>query len=261
MGETVDDGLVQRLIPVILAPAGTGKDIPNKDVEDRYARLIEKLLSLKPETQRLSQYDSERTLPMKFADEAKVIRERLAQEHLDLERALEFNSPKLSSHFGKYDGIFARLCVVWHCIENCAGLHPPREISGQTAQRVADFMERFIRPSAIAFYVGMLRYSDGHDELQSIASYIVANGLQLVVPRDVSKVSSNLKSYDADDIRRLFERLENFGWLEQAPPKPKSNKPSWRVNPAVHVLYAERGQQEAERREKAKKALMNALKQ
>lgn len=260
MGETVDDGLVQRLLPVILAPAGTGKDIPNRDVEEQYSRLIERLLAMKPETKTLSQYESERAIPMKFAPEAKVIRERLAEEHLDLERALEFNSPKLASHFGKYDGIFARLCVVWHCIEHSSGLHPAREISGATAQKVADFMEQFIRPSAIAFYVGMLRYSDGHDELQTIASFIVANKLEMVVPRDVSKASPTLKSYDADDIRRLFERLENFGWLEQAPPKPKSNKPCWIVNPAVHALYAERGQQEAERRERARKALLSTLK-
>ena len=261
MAETVDDGLIQRLIPIILAPANTGKDIPSFEIEQKYARLIEHLLTMKPEREAVSKYDMDapRKRALRFSPEAKAVREQLEREHLDLVRALEFNSPKLASHFGKYDAIFARLCVIWHCVNNLQGIHPPREIAASTAEKVAKFMTDFIRPSAIAFYVGMLRFSDGHDELQTIASFIVARGFTEVVPRDVSKASQTLKSYDADEIRRLFERLENFGWLEPAPSRPKSSKPCWRVNPAVHRLYAERGRQEADRRERSQKALQSAL--
>ena len=27
----------------------------------------------------------------------------------------------VAAHIGKYNGLFARLCVVWHCVENVGG--------------------------------------------------------------------------------------------------------------------------------------------
>ncbi|QGN54627.1 hypothetical protein [Novosphingobium sp. Gsoil 351] len=85
-----------------------------------------------------------------------IVRERLEVEHLALVEALETVSPKLAAHYGKFDGLFARLCLLWLCIDNADAIHPPAEISLPTAERVAKFMETFIRPSAVAFYAGML---------------------------------------------------------------------------------------------------------
>ena len=52
-----------------------------------------------------------------FDDGAQAIRRALEQKHLEL-MALETINRKLAAHIGKYDGMFARLCVIWHCIEH-----------------------------------------------------------------------------------------------------------------------------------------------
>ena len=46
MADAVDDGLIQRLIPVILPPAGVGEDIPNKDAFQNYGALVYRLTKL-----------------------------------------------------------------------------------------------------------------------------------------------------------------------------------------------------------------------
>jgi hypothetical protein len=54
---------------------------------------------------------------MTFDDGAQKIRKELEKKHLGLVK-LEGINRKLTSHLGKYNGIFARLCVVWHCVEH-----------------------------------------------------------------------------------------------------------------------------------------------
>ena len=54
---------------------------------------------------------------LRFDDGAQAYRDELEAKHLSLQ-ACETVDPKLASHFGKYDGAFARLCVVFHCVEN-----------------------------------------------------------------------------------------------------------------------------------------------
>lgn len=259
--ETVDDGLIQRLLPVILAPATVGHDLPDDGIVSRYDKLVLDLVELRapawPGIPTLEQ--RERSRPLVLSDDARAVRERLEQEHHGLITALENTSPKLAAHFGKYDGLFGRLCVVWHCIEHSEAEVVPVEVTGQTAQSVAGFMERFIRPSAIAFYAGMLGLSDGYDTLISLASYIVAEKVDEVNARVVQRSTHTLRSFTADEARQLCEKLESFGWLVSMDPPSRSNTPRWRVVPAVHEMFAEKGRQEAERRKTAQEALRAAI--
>jgi hypothetical protein len=259
--ESVDDGLIQRLLPVILAPASQGKDVPAGGAVDDYDRLVERLILMRPPAHGgiPALGETERPTPLRFSDTAREIREGLEAEHLDLVRALEGTSGKLAAHFGKYDGIFARLCVLWHCIDHSDQLMPPVEISGDTAGRVASFMDKFTKPSAIAFYAGMLGLSDGHEQLVALASYIVSEGLQEVNARAVQRSTRSLRSFSSDEARQLCERLEGFGWLDPIDPPSRSSTPRWRVIPAVHEIFAEKGRQDAERRQSAREALRSAL--
>ena len=98
---------------------------------------------------------------LRFDDGALVIRKELEKKHLDLQQCETINR-KLASHIGKYNGIFARLCVVWHCVEHAKGALPAT-ISEATAQRVKGFLHGFLLPHALAFYVGVLGLSNDHD--------------------------------------------------------------------------------------------------
>jgi hypothetical protein len=256
--DSVDDGLVQRLLPVILKPSAIGRDLPPDGVVREYSDLIGSLNQLRPPM--TGNYIGEcQSAPLHFSAGAKVIRDRLEQEHLDLVTALEFVSPKLASHFGKYDGIFARLCLLWHCIESAGDGVPPDEVGERTTARVAQFMEQFLRPSAIAFYAGMLGMSAGHEDLLALAAWIVAKRLNEVKAREAQASTQSLRALTSDQVRQLCEKLEAFGWLERIEPGPKSNTPRWLVNPKVHYLFEERARQEQERRDRAREALRSAL--
>ncbi|MXO75335.1 DUF3987 domain-containing protein [Altererythrobacter aerius] len=258
-GDTHDDGLVQRLLPVILRPGKVGRDVPADATLTDYERLIERLEVMRPPVRSGPIGYGDTPSPLKLSDAARSVRERLEQEHLDLVRALECVSPKLAAHFGKYDGLFARLCVLWHCVDNAEQLHPPAEVSGDTANCVAAFMEQFLRPSAIAFYAGILGLSAGHEQLVDLASWIVGTGVQEVKARDVQSSSQSFRHVTADEVRTLCEKLEAFGWGEWAEPAPKSNKPRFLVNPLVHERFADRGKEEIERRAAAREIIRSTL--
>lgn len=246
--ESVDDGLLQRMLPVILRPSTVGMDIAQDHTGDTYNQLVADLYSLRNQGQVL----------LHFSDGARAIRDRLEREHLELSMALEAVSPKLSAHYGKYDGIFARLCLIWHCIES-AYRELPREVSEDTAARVADFMVEFIRPSAIAFYAGVLGMSAGHEDIVALASIVVAKGMGEVSARDVQRAGQTLRHITAEQFRLIAEKMEAFGWLERGEPKPKSNTPRWIVNPRVHGMFEDRAELEMARREAAREALHSAL--
>jgi hypothetical protein len=254
-GDSVDDGLIQRFLPVVLRPATMGRDVPSGDAVGAYERLVERLVKLSPP--KVGNLDGGRAIL--FSAEAREVRERLEAEHVSLVMALEGVSPKLASHFGKLDGIFARLCLLWHCVEHADGA-VPLEVSADVAERVARFMAEFLRPNAIAFYAGLLGMSAGHEDLMALAAFIVSEASAEISARDVQRSTRALRHVTADDARRLCEKLEAFGWLERLEPPTKSSTPRWRVMPEVHTLFAERGRLEAERRAAARAAIAEALK-
>jgi hypothetical protein len=256
--DCVDDGLLQRLLQVMLRPSSVGQDVPNADVVREYEELVGKLHLMLPVKQP-AYGGGEKIVPVQFDSGARAIREQLEREHLGLVEALETVSPKLASHFGKYDGIFARLCLLWHCIENADSVMPPAAICEDTAQRVDRFMAEFIRPRAIAFYAGLLGMSAGHEDLVALASWIVAKGLGEVKTRDAQSSTQSFRSMTAEQFRLLCEKLEAFGWLSRGEPPRNSTVTRWIVNPRVHVLYCERGRLEEERRKAAREALGYAL--
>jgi hypothetical protein len=239
--EAQDDGLLQRLFPIVVRPATAGRDEPAPPVAREYADLVGQL----------RRYP---VLPFVFDDGAQAIRRDLEAKHLEL-MTLEGINPKLAAHIGKYDGLFARLCVLWHCVEHPLGLQVPTAIPEATARRVADFLHGFLLRHAFAFYAGTLGLTDDHDRLAELAGHILTHGLEVVTSRDVQRGVHNMRKLDGREVLRLFEQLEAFGWVERTPGKRPSDPPWWRVNPVVHQRFADRAQAEAVRRQKARAAL------
>jgi hypothetical protein len=247
-GDSVDDGLLQRLFPITLRTATMGRDEPMPPVNAAYRTLIEDLRNLTPPGfmgQGVLQFDNG----------AQAVRYDLEARHLDLQ-SLETINRKLASHIGKYDGLFARLCVVWHCIEH-AGQDLPVAVSEATAQRVADFLHRFLLAHAIAFYSGVLGLSDDHDRLTAIAGYILAHKLERMTNRDVQRGDRTMRGLKDQEIRPLLEQLAALGWLDRIDPPRPSSPPHWQVNPAVHGKFRDRAAREKERRGKARDTIQD----
>ena len=161
---------------------------------------------------------------------------------------LEGLNRKLTSHFGKYNGLFARLCLVWHCIEHAGASVLPVVVTETTARRVADFLHGFLLKHAVAFYVGVLGLSNDHDRLANVADYILAHKLKRVTNRDVQRGDRSMRRLEDFETRAIFEQLEALGWVMRAPGPRRTDPPHWVVNPVVHQRFAERAIEAASRR-------------
>jgi hypothetical protein len=247
MEGAVDDGLVQRVIPILLRPATARQDAPTAEIVTRYAALVRQLRTMTPP------FDH-----MVFDDEALAVRQELEAKHLNLMTCVDVNR-KLAAHIGKYDGIFARLCLLWHCIAHCTERRPQDEphpvITAAIATKVAHFLHGFLLPHARAFYFNVFGVSDDHPRLTAIAGYILAHKLEVVTNRDVQRGDRAMRRIDRQDIASLFHQLHALGWVHAIPNLPTRDTTRWLVNPEVHRLFAARAAQEAARRAQARELM------
>jgi len=245
--ESVDDGLLQRLLPVILRPAVQSRDEEQSGVFSEYSALITRLHHLdNPFFGGSPGLDFNATGHLRFDDGAQKYRDELERKHLDL-LSIERVNRKLAAHIGKYESIFARLCVIWHCVESEPG-KMPRAISERTVRRVGAFLHGFLLPHALAFYTNVLGLSNDHDRLTNVAGYILAHKKERLTNRDIQQGDRAMRGLDRQAIDSIFDQLDALGWVSRvAGPYPKS-PPHWVVNPTVHVKFAERSRAEAERR-------------
>ena len=245
--EAADDGLLQRLFPVILKPATMGRDEPMPDVVMQYAQLVEGLHGLTGP--RVAAGDISPLL--RFSDEAQEVRRRMEERHLSL-MAVEGVNRKLAAHIGKLDGLFARLCIVWHAIEHVGEPALPKEIDASTATRVSGFLSDFLLRHAFAFYAGTLGLSDDHERIKAVDGYILAHRMQVMTNRDVQRGDRTMRGIERNAISRIFEQLEALGWVESEPGRRATDPPRWTVNPAVHRRFATRAERERMRRDEAR---------
>jgi Protein of unknown function (DUF3987) len=246
----LDDGLLQRCCPVILTQAAVGVDAPMDPVNDRYGNLVEALYETLPPMP-LNNFLTEQIL--RFDAGAQAIRNALEKKHVDLQQC-EAVSKKLSSHIGKFDGVFARLCIVWHCVEH-AGRPLPMIITEETARRVAAFMHGFMLDHAVAFYSGTLKLSDQHDSLTSLAGFVLAHEKTEVTNRDVQQSIRAMRGLEDTDVRRIFEQLEALAWVQRGTPRRANAPAPWVVNPKVHLRFKARGDQERTRRQAVREVI------
>lgn len=244
--EAVDDGLLQRLLPIMVSPAKAGRDEAASPVVAEYTALIRHLHCLGNAT-------------LRFDDGAQAYRQELELKHLNL-LSLEFVHRKLAAHIGKYDGIFARLCVIWHCTENMVGFGDiPAVISEATARRVGAFLRGFLLPHAMAFYTTVLGLSNDHDCVTAVAGYILSHGLTKITNRDLKRGDRVMRRLSPEAGLAVFEQLEAFGWLERTPSRLRGAPTHRLVNPAVHQKFAERAKVEAARRAEVRQTIADAV--
>lgn len=254
--DSVDDGLLQRLFPVILRPATIGNDEPSGGAAADYDRLIRRLVEMTP--QRDFAIGDANDVPLRFDDGAQQIRRDLELWNHELQ-ALECLNPKLAAHIGKLDGLFARLCVTWHCIENSNTPEPPEIVQEATARRVAEFMRRYLLGHACAFYAGTLGLSDDHDRLAAVAGYILAHKLERVTNRDIQRGDRTMRGLTKPERERVFEQLHALGWLDPEVGPRATDPLHWVVNPECHRLFADRADKEAKGRKRARAMVADVM--
>jgi hypothetical protein len=195
---------------------------------------------------------------LRFDDAAQELRRQLEQKHLNLQ-AYESINKKLAAHIGKYDGLFGRLCVLWHCIENIDQSYLPDIITIDTARRVAKFLHEYLLPHAIAFYTDILGLSDDHDRLTAVAGYILARKLERVTNRDIAHGDRTMRGLTRRETENVFEQLNALGWVDRVPAPRPTDPAHWLVNPEVHKRFGARGEAEAKRRAAARAIILESI--
>lgn len=241
MQHATDDGLIQRFIPVLLRPADVDRDIELPPIAEKFDALIE----------RLHEIEAPRNFfgvqPFQFDDAGIAIREELAARHHRIVRSIEGFNTKLSTHIGKFDGLFPRLCVIWHCVENANnpdGL--PQIVPEETARRVADFLSGFIMGHSVAFYTSTIGLSDGQEYVRMVGGYILAHQLEQITLRDIDRGIRAMRHMDQQEQLRVMDHLEAFGWVERSDKRHDAKR--WIVLPAVHETYAQIAENERRKR-------------
>jgi hypothetical protein len=128
-------------------------------------------------------------------------------------------------------------------------------VASATAQKVADFMERFLFPHAVAFYSSVFGLASNHDQLTAVAGYILAHRKTLLTSRDIYHGDTTMRGLKRQDQERVGYQLESLGWVSAVPGRRPSQSPVWQVNPEVHRRFEARAQKEAARRIETRKTL------
>jgi hypothetical protein len=240
------DGLLARFIPIVAGADGPGEDRqPDFEALDRYREGIRRLFNTQPSDERLT-----------LADDAHQARREIDNLTRGL-RAVESISPGLAAHLGKWPGLFGRLCLVFHIADFApTSAFPDKEIPGETAHRVADFMRRFLLPHAFRFYTDTIDGSDTFAHAQWLAGFILSRGLDTIAVRDIARAYKQLRKASTAEIQQPMELLSNLGWTA---PGEAIDSRKWAVNPKVHERFASRAEQERVRRETQRATLGSAF--
>ena len=176
----------------MLRPGTVGQDVERPAVEDDYAELVTALFKLTIDDIKLSNFFA-RGNHLEFDDNAQQVRQARERRHDELKQ-LGIINKKLAAHCGKLDGYFARLCLIWHCIENAATGKLPSLYHRRNRTPCQQVHGRLFVAARFAFYGGTLNLTDDHEIIGEVADYILAHKLERVTTRDIARGSRSIGS-------------------------------------------------------------------
>lgn len=234
------DGLLQRFMVVCARPSVADADrCPDMRAMERYKELFDKL-------ERLQADD----VVVTMTEQAHKARERVSEYSRKIIAAADH--PHLMAWLGKWDGLFARLALLYHVIDCTANSAFPTQVkvSGETAARVERLMCGFLLPHAIHFYTEIIDANDKTDHIRQLGRFILAKGFERITRRDMTLGWRSSRSLEDWEIHKITDSLAAHGWLAaDTSALDTSGKPkAWFVNPAVHQIYADHAAKETARR-------------
>ena len=226
-GDLTDDGLWQRFVPVIVAPAGMGEDEYDAEA-DSYASIVHRLLQVAPGTR------------LDLSDAAHTIREDVHRRVYALEQS-EVLGARFVGFCGKMVGLWGRLTLVLHLITTPGSW----VVEGHTADAARTLLFRSVLPNAARVYTSMGGAGADIEATQSIAGYILTKRLSRIVVSDLTSNVRVCRHRSLEDVRKLLSPLEAGGWLK---PEKDFAPTSWMIADQVHERFAAQAEREASRR-------------
>lgn len=245
-----DDGLMQRFM-IIVGRNAPENDRPENEAAVRaYRDLVDHLYAINAGGERV----------VLLSDEAHQVRIRLKAFETEL---VDYPALPggLRSHIGKWSGLFARLCLIFHAIQ-CAGerVHPLEyDVSGDTAERVERLMRQYLLPHALAYYTDILGAAGDLEHSRWIAGHVLSKKLTTITHRDLMQAYRQWRGLDDWRRQRITQTLTDMGWLIPVGDERASKRGAhtWAVNPKVHAMFSEKAAAESEKRERIRGEIAN----
>ena len=240
-GGMTDNGMLQRFIPVCLSAAGEGLVEYAPPVDEEYATLLERLHEVAH-----NKTENFFEQPVILSDDGYALREQFHKE-LTEEAELFYEFDKaFSNHLRKHEGMFPRLCLVWHCIESGPD-GVGRMVPDHIPKRVAEFLGGFVRQHAQCFYARLSGKGPYSKATQDIGSWILSAERQTVSMRDARRSSKRFENLTPIEREDALGYLEAASWIIPKIGKRTDSK-VWDVNPVVHKFYRKQADIEREKR-------------
>jgi hypothetical protein len=252
VGKINDDGLVQRFLIFHCDSVSPGEDRPpDSQIVKAYHDLIIKLSTLIPR---------EGKEVFQFSHNAQKERQKISifvQNVL----VLHDTSPAFHAHLSKWEGLYARICLIFHIVESVSRgeAYPPEWVSQATAARAAKLMLDFLFPNSARFYLETLQDHNYMAHSRWVAGLILSKNMDTITERNIYRAYRLLEG-KPEEIQRAMRVLEVAGWVTPTRYN-KINRPNrWKVDERVHSLFAARAEAERDRREREKEKIYQATK-
>jgi hypothetical protein len=242
-----NDGLLQRFMVLVARPAVVDVDrTPDMRAMDAFSALFDHLAGLQPSE-----------TPVTLTEEAHHSREKVARYAKRMIDA--FDNPHVQAWLGKWDGLYARLLLLYHCIE-CArySIHPANEqVSGETADQVERLMCGVLLHHAIHFYGEIIDANERQEHIRQLARLILAKRFDRITKRDITLLWKASRRMEWWELRQVIDALCTMDWLlpDQTALDTDGKPRAWFVNAAVHSMFSEAASREQARRKAATETL------
>lgn len=231
-GQLDDDGLLQRFLIVCSTRNGDqGLTRPiRQDYYEKYAAVFDAVSNMKHGAGYVH-----------LTPEAASIRNDSVKQIYDIIKSGMIGRAFCTA-LGKWEGVSARLILIYHAIE-CAmqGVHPASaHVQADTARMAMHYMMHHLLPHMVSFYEDGLGQSDISDVTRILAGRILAEGITEITLRWLGRNSpSRWRSLSDDKQRQVLSRLVEYGWLEPVGYLEGMSKKYKRylVNPIVHDKF------------------------
>jgi len=224
------DGLLQRLLPVLMKPGESPQDAPAND--DAFDALVRLLIETAPEPAYLH-----------MTDDALARMKRLCDHLLEYARVCDVLANGLQAFVIKLREVAGSLALILHLTGEPSS-DPMAPVGDATVAAAERIVRDFILPHAVEFYgIG----GGWQERLQRLASFVLTCGKARIVASDLTTNVWDMRGLTLKEVNDRMSPLEAGGWVEPESNVSFSNK-AWRVSPAVAVKFAVKCKAETERK-------------
>ena len=226
------DGLLQRLLPIMLMPGKLALDQPSDD--EGYRELIIALIEAKQQQLELSKE------AVSKLDELRTYLHGLEQASTGLAAGFD-------TFVGKLAGVAGTLALILTVADD-----PSAEswgfagVSPATIEKVQSIIVDFLVPHAFEFYRTAEASTNG-DRLRQVASYVLTSGETRFTPSDFTRNVASMRNLSLREVNERVSPLVAAEWLD--PDMRGLDNRSWKLNKYVTEQFAERRRLEEEQKQ------------